>query len=142
MQVPAGKFGAQANTLLAAISGNEVNESTIIPVAISLGGTYNAPKIGLAGGNSIETLLANSLKSRVSNEKEIIQQEVTQQFKAAEDSLKKELKLKADMVQDSVKKEADKKIEETKTKAVDEAKKVLKGLLKPKPAKPDTTKVN
>ena len=142
MQVPAGKFGAQANTLLAAISGNEVNESTIIPVAISLGGTYNAPKVGLAGGNSIETLLANSLKSRVSNEKEIIQQEVTQQFKAAEDSLKKELKLKADMVQDSVKKEADKKIEETKEKAVDEAKKVLKGLLKPKPAKPDTTKVN
>lgn len=142
MQVPAGQFGAQANTLLAAISGNDVNESTIIPVAISLGGTYNSPKVGLAGGNSIETLLANSLKSRVSNEKENIQQEVTQQFKAAEDSLKKELKLKADMVQDSVKKEADKKIEETKTKAVDEAKKVLKGLLKPKPAKPDTVKVN
>ena len=142
MQVPAGKFGAQANTLLAAISGNEVSESTIIPVAISLGGTYNAPKVGLAGGNSIENLLATALQSRVSNETAIIQQEVTEQFKAAEDSLKRELKLKADMVQDSVKKEADKKIEETKTKAVDEAKKVLKGLLKPKPAKPDSTKLD
>ncbi|MCL6260903.1 hypothetical protein M3O96_17500 [Aquiflexum sp. TKW24L] len=142
MQVPAGKFGAQANTLLAAISGNEVSESTIIPVAISLGGTYNAPKVGLAGGNSIENLLATALKSRVSNETAIIQQEVTEQFKAAEDSLKRELKLKADILQDSVKKEADKKIEETKTKAADEAKKVLRGLLKPKPAKPDTTKIN
>jgi hypothetical protein len=142
MQVPAGKFGAQANTLLSAISGNEASESTIIPVAISLGGTYNAPKVGLAGGNSIENLLATALKSRLSSEKENIQEEVTQQFKAAEDSLKKELKAKAEMVQDSVKKEADKKIEETKTKAVDEAKSILKGILKPKPAKPDTVKVN
>ncbi|MCH6236274.1 AsmA-like C-terminal region-containing protein [Cognataquiflexum rubidum] len=142
MQVPAGKFGTQANTLLAAISGNEVSESTIIPVAVSLGGTYNAPKVGLAGGNSIENLLATALKSRVSNETAIIQQEVTEQFKAAEDSLKRELKLKADILQDSVKKEADKKIEETKTKAADEAKKVLRGLLKPKPAKPDTTRLD
>lgn len=142
MQVPAGKFGAQANTLLSSISGTEANESTIIPVAISLGGSYNAPKVGLAGGNSIENLLTNALKSRVNNETQIIQQEVTEQFKAAEDSLKRELKLKADMVQDSVKKEADKKIEETKTKATDEAKKVLRGLLKPKPAKPDSTKLD
>uniref|UniRef100_UPI0035931CFD AsmA family protein n=1 Tax=Aquiflexum sp. TaxID=1872584 RepID=UPI0035931CFD len=57
MQVPAGKFGAQANTLLATISGAQANESTLIPVAINLGGTYNSPKIGLAGGNSIENLL-------------------------------------------------------------------------------------
>ncbi|MCH6199840.1 hypothetical protein MMU07_09620 [Aquiflexum sp. LQ15W] len=142
MQVPAGKFGAQANALLAAISGNEVSTSTIIPLAISLGGTYNAPKIGLAGGNSIENLLATALRSRVSNETAIIQQEVAEQFKAAEDSLKRELKLKAEILQDSVKKEADKKIEETKTKAVDEAKKVLRGLLKPKPAKPDSTKLD
>jgi hypothetical protein len=142
MQVPAGKFGAQANTLLSAISGTEASGSTMIPVAISLGGTYNAPKVGLAGGNSIENLLTTALKSRVSAEKENIQQEVTQQFKAAEDSLKRELKLKAEVVQDSVKKEAEKKVEETKAKAVDEAKNVLKGLLKPKPAKPDTTKIN
>jgi hypothetical protein len=142
MQVPAGQFGAQANTLLAAISGTEANASTVIPIAISLGGTYNAPKVGLAGGNSIENLLTTALRSRVSAEKENIQQEVTQQFKAAEDSLKNELRLKAEMVQDSVKKEADKKIEETKAKAVDEAKSVLKGILRPRPAKVDTTKVN
>lgn len=142
MQVPAGKFGAQANTLLAAISGNEVSEATIIPLAISLGGTYNMPRVGLAGGNSIENLLVTALKSRVGNEKENIQQEVSRQFKAAEDSLKKELKLKADIVQDSVKKEADKKINETKTRAVEEAKTVLRGLLKPRPAKKDSTKLN
>lgn len=142
MRVPAGKFGAQANNLLTAISGTEASESTIIPVAITLGGTYNAPKVGLAGGNSIENLLTTALKSRVSSEKENIRQEVTEQFQAAEDSLKRELKLKAETVQDSVKKEAEKKIEEAKAKAANEAKNVLKGLLKPKPAKPDTTKIN
>jgi hypothetical protein len=141
MQVPAGKFGAQANALLATISGTGANESTIIPVSINLGGTYNSPKIALAGGNSIENLLATALKSRVTAEKENIQEQVTQQFKVAEDSIKKEIQLKAEMVQDSVKKEAEKKVEETKGKVVEEAKSALKGLLGRKiQTKPDTTK--
>lgn len=143
MQVPAGKFGAQANALLATISGTEANESTLIPVSINLGGTYNSPKIGLAGGNSIENLLASALKSRVSSEKENIQEQVTQQFKAAEDSMKRELQLKAEVVQDSVKKEAEKKVEETKVKVVEEAKSTLKGIIGRKiQTKPDTTKKN
>lgn len=143
MQVPAGKFGAQANALLASISGTQANENTMIPVALNLGGTYASPKVGLAGGNSIETLLANSLKSRVSSETANIQQQVTEQFKATEDSIKRELKLKADMVQDSLQKEAEKKLNVTKDKAVEEGKKLIRGLLNPKqPAKPDTTKKN
>ena len=143
MQVPAGKFGAQANALLATISGGQANENTMIPLALSMGGTYASPKVGLAGGNSIETLLANSLKSRVSSEKENIQQQVTEQFKATEDSIKRELKLKADMVQDSLQKEAEKKLNTSKDKAVEEGKKLIKGLLNPKqPAKPDTTQNN
>ncbi|MDO9551566.1 AsmA-like C-terminal region-containing protein, partial [Rhodonellum sp.] len=143
MQVPAGKFGAQANTLLATISKTEANESTLIPVAISLGGTYSSPKIGLAGGNSLESLLTNALKSRVSSEKENLTAKATEQFKAAEDSLKQELKLKAEILQDSVKKEAEKKVTETKSKALEEAKGLLRGVLgnKAKPVvKPDTTK--
>jgi len=108
-----------------------------------LGGTYNSPKIGLAGGNSIENLLASALKSRVSSEKENIQEQVTQQFKAAEDSMKRELQLKAEIVQDSVKKEAEKKVEETKVKVVEEAKSTLKGIIGRKiQTKPDTTKKN
>ncbi|WP_373495653.1 AsmA-like C-terminal region-containing protein [Aquiflexum sp.] len=143
MQVPAGKFGSQANTLLATISGAEMNESTLIPVAINLGGTYNSPKIGLAGGNSIENLLTTAIKSRVSGEKENLQEQATQQFKAAEDSIKREMTLKAEVIQDSVKREAERKASETKDKAVDEAKNLLKGVLgRPKPTKPDTTKIN
>lgn len=144
MQIPAGKFGSQANSILAAISGTQPDENTMIPLALNLSGTYNNPKIGLAGGNSIENLLANALKSRVSNESEILQEKATEQFKIAQDSMKQSIQLKATAVQDSVKKEVEKKIGETQNKAVDEAKNLLKGLLKPKPqpVKPDTTTVN
>lgn len=144
MLVPAGKFGAQANNILASISGTEADENTTIPLALNLTGTYNSPKFGLAGGNSMESLLTNALKSRVAGETQALQTKATEEFNAAQDSLKKDLKLKADMLQDSVKKELEKQGNVTKDKAVEEAKKLLKGFF-PKPApdtKPDTTQVN
>ncbi|SEF42590.1 AsmA-like C-terminal region-containing protein [Algoriphagus boritolerans] len=142
MQVPAGQFGAQANSILSTLSGTETNASTLIPLAINLSGTYNQPKISLAGGNSIETLLTNALKSRFDSEKQNLQAKATEEFQAAQDSIKQEIKLKAELAQDSVKKELEKKVNQSAGKAVDEAKTLLKGLiLKPK-AKPDTTKVN
>ena len=143
MLIPANKFGSQATSILATISGNQVDENTMIPLALNLSGTYNSPKIALAGGNSIETLLANTLKARVSGETQALQTKATEQFNAAQDSIKKEMKLKAEVIQDSVKKELEKQVDVTKDKAVDEAKKLLKGFL-PKPkttAKPDTTTV-
>lgn len=140
MQVPAGQFGAQANSILATLSGSESSESTLIPLAINLSGTYSQPKIGLAGGNSIESLLTNSLKSRFDSEKENLQAKATAEFQAAQDSIKQEIKLKAGIVQDSVKKELEKKVNQSTEKAVDEAKNLLKGLLVKPKAKPDTTK--
>jgi hypothetical protein len=142
MQVPAGKFGTQANSILATISGTESSESTMIPVAINLGGTYSQPKINLAGGNSIETLLTNTLKSRLDSEKENLQEKATAEFQAAQDSIKQEMKLKANVFQDSLKKELAKKTNVTTEKAVDEAKNLLKGLITKPKAKPDSTKVN
>lgn len=143
MQVPAGKFGAEANALLATISGDRANESTIIPVSINLAGTYQSPKVSLAGGNSIENLLSSAIQSRISSEKENIQEEITKKFMEAEDSIKKEIQLKAEIIQDSVKREAEKKVEEAKGKVVEEAKNTLKSLIGRKiQAKPDTTKKN
>ncbi len=143
MQIPAGKFGSQANAILATISGTPTDENSMIPVALNLTGSYNSPKIALAGGNSIETLLANALKSRVSNESEKIQDMAAEQFKIAQDSMKQTVQLRANAIQDSVLKEAEKRIGNTQNKAVDDAKTLLKGLLKPKPkpVKPDTTAV-
>ncbi|GAA0878071.1 hypothetical protein GCM10009119_10390 [Algoriphagus jejuensis] len=144
MDIPAGKLGGQANALLASISGTSASENTTIPLALNLTGSYNAPKISLAGGNSIETLLTNALKARVSGESEKLQAEATKQFNAAQDSVKQQLQVKSAALQDSVKKELSKQTDATKDKAVDEAKKLLKGFF-PKTAapaaKPDTTAV-
>ncbi len=142
MDVPAGKFGAQANALLAGISGTSAGENTTIPLALNLTGSYNAPKIALAGGNSIETLLTNALKSRISGESEKLQAEATKQFNAAQDSVKQQLQVKATALQDSVKKELSRQTDASKDKAVEEAKKLLKGFFPKAPAsKPDTTAV-
>ncbi len=143
MQVPAGKFGAQANNLLATISGSQADANTSIPLALNLTGTYNNPKVALAGGNSIETLLTNALKSRLASEKENLQAKASEQFQAAQDSIRQSLQTKANAVQDSVKKEAEKRVSDTKNKAAEEAKSLLKGVLRQKTqpaAKPDTTK--
>jgi hypothetical protein len=143
MLIPANKFGTQATSILATLSGSQVDENTMIPLALNLSGNYNSPKISLAGGNSIETLLANTLKARVTGETQALQTQATEQFNAAQDSIKKEMKLKAEVIQDSVTKELEKQVDATKDKAVDEAKKLIKGFL-PKPkstTKPDTTMV-
>jgi hypothetical protein len=141
MLVPAGKFGAQANAILATISGTQVDENSMIPLAINLTGNYNSPKIALAGGNSIEALLSSALKARISGETKSLQSKATEQFNVAQDSIKQELKLKGELIQDSVKKELQQQVSGSKDKAVEEAKKLLKGFF-PKaktPAKPDTT---
>ncbi|WP_439488586.1 AsmA-like C-terminal region-containing protein [Algoriphagus sp.] len=143
MQIPAGKFGSQANSLLASITGTATDENTSIPLALNLSGTYNSPKVALAGGNSIESLLTNALKARVSGETQGLQTKATEQFNAAQDSLKQVLKTKSAMAQDSTKKELEKQADVAKDKAVDEAKKMLKGFFpKSTPtAKPDSTSV-
>ncbi|MHA7130479.1 AsmA-like C-terminal region-containing protein [Algoriphagus namhaensis] len=144
MQVPASKFGSQANALLSNLIGGNT-ENTMIPLALNLTGTYKSPKVSLAGSNSLESLLSSALKSQTGAASvQELQKQVTEQFKASGDSMKQELKARAEVVQDSVKKELQKQANESKDKAVEEAKKLLKGFLKPKsnePVKPDTTKV-
>ncbi|GAB3650426.1 AsmA-like C-terminal region-containing protein [Echinicola sediminis] len=142
MQVPAGKLGSQANNLLAAISGTEATGDSNIPIAINLGGSYNQPKLSLAGGNSMEALITNALKSRVSSEKQKVQEEVKEQFEAQKDSVRQQLKAKADAAQDSAKKELNKKVEEAKGQAAEEVKDLVKGLFGRSKSKPDTTKNN
>ncbi|WP_215226458.1 AsmA-like C-terminal region-containing protein [Echinicola shivajiensis] len=142
MEIPAGKLGSQANNLLASLSGTEATGETKIPLAINLGGTYQQPKVGLAGGESMETMVANALKARASSEGKKLQDQLTEQFKAQEDSAKQEMKVKADAAQDSAKKELNKKVEEAQNKATDEVKDLVKGLFGKSKTSKDTTKSN
>ncbi|MDN3668973.1 AsmA-like C-terminal region-containing protein [Echinicola jeungdonensis] len=127
MEVPAKKFGSTANNILSNLEGTSADEETMIPVAFNLGGTYQKPKISLAGESSMESLLTNTLKAKAGDEKEKIKEELTEQFKAREDSVKQELKQKAEVAKDSAKKEAEKVVDKAKDKAVDEVKNLFKG---------------
>jgi len=157
MQVPAGSFGAQLNNLIAGIGGTEATGSTVIPVALNVGGTYQNPNVSLAGGGSIENLLTSALRGRVGAERgraedqiRQAQSEAIEQFRAKEDSIKTEMKQKAEVAKDSVRREADRAVEDAKRKAAQEAKNILRrGLGVPAtpapttpttpPARPDTT---
>ncbi|HSJ68666.1 MAG TPA: AsmA-like C-terminal region-containing protein [Anditalea sp.] len=146
MQVPAGSFGSQLNNVIAGISGAEGTGSTMVPVALSVGGTYQNPNVSLAGGNSIENLLTSALRGRVGAERDRAEDQIKQaqsdaieQFRAKEDSIKNELKQKAEVAKDSVRRETDRAVEDAKRKAAQEAKNVLRRGLGIPPTKPDTT---
>lgn len=148
MQVPAGSFGAQINNLLAGVAGTEIIGTTTIPINLNIAGTYQNPNVSLAGGQSIENILASALKSRVGAERGRVESQIQQaqteaveQFRAKEDSIKTELKQKADLAKDSARREAERVIEEQKRRAGQEAKNILRrglGVPTPTPARPDT----
>lgn len=136
MQVPVEKFGSQVSGLLTNVTGTDMT-NTSIPLGFNLQGNYANPKISLAGGENIESYVANALKERVSSAVSNIQQDLSAEYKAREDSLKQEIKVKAEVAKDSAKVEAEKIINQTRDKAVDELKGLLKGFGSRR-TKPDT----
>ncbi len=142
LDVPANKFGSQANALLTNLMGTKADQETTIPIALNLTGTYGSPKISFAGNNSLESMLTAALQSKTGSSAGSIQEIVAEEFKSKQDSMKQELKLKAAVAQDSAKKELEKQVNVAKDQAIKEGKKLLKNFLPQKEtSKPDTTKV-
>jgi len=137
MQVPVEKFGSQVSGLVANLTKSDISNASV-PLNFNVQGNYANPRISLAGGDNIEGYLTNALKSRLSSATDQVKQEVAAEFKIREDSIKQELKAKAEVAKDSVKSEAAKIVNQTKDKAVDELKGLLKGFGSRNKAKPDT----
>lgn len=131
MQVPAEKLGSQINSLVSGLTGSDLSGTTI-PLAFNLGGTYNNPRVSLASGENLDTYLTNMLKSRASATASKVQEDLTAEFKAREDSLRQEIKQKAEVVKDSVSNEAERIVEQTTEKAKEEVKNILRNLARPK----------
>lgn len=140
VDVPASKFGSQINNFISGAIGTDISNTTI-PLAFNIGGSYNKPEVSLASADNLENYLSNTLKSRISSEKENVQERITAEFKAREDSLKQEIREKAQVTKDSVEKEAVKLVEQSKEKAVDEVKNLLKGFTNRKKT-PESEKPN
>ena len=132
MQVPVEKFGSQVNSLIAGLTGSDLS-GTSVPLAFNIGGTYGSPSIGLASGDNLDTYLTSFLRSRATSATSNIQEDLTAQFKAREDSLRLEMKQKAEVAKDSVRSEAERVVEEATNKAKEEVKNVLRNLTRPRP---------
>lgn len=132
MQVPVEKFGSQVNSLIAGLTGSDLS-GTSVPLALNIGGTYGSPNIGLASGDNLDSYVTSFLRSRATSAASNVQEDLTSQFKAREDSLRLEIKQKAEVAKDSARSEAERLVEETSNKAKEEVKNVLRNLTRPRP---------
>ncbi|WP_154853856.1 AsmA family protein [Cyclobacterium xiamenense] len=124
--VPADTFGPQVTGLVGGLVGTDLSGTTI-PLAITLGGTYGRPEISLASSESLESYVSNAIKQQLSGGKATAKENIAAEFKAREDSLRQEVKEKAAVARDSVEQEASRLVEETKEKAANEVKNLLRG---------------
>lgn len=133
-EVPTGAAGEAVNSLLAQYTGGKSVVGDKIPVAISVGGTYDDPKVGLGkssgsgGGQSAKDTAADAARAEFEKQKKIAEEkakaELEAQKKKAQEELerkKREAKKKAKAKLDKKKKELEKKKKEAEEKAKAEA---------------------
>ncbi|MGB3778367.1 MAG: AsmA-like C-terminal region-containing protein [Tunicatimonas sp.] len=150
MTVPAGSVGTAVNSAIAKFTGSGGNVSSDILLNLSLGGTYDDPKVGLmgagAGEGGVKQAAKAVVKEKVAEQKEKLRDEVNQKKAEAEaearrraDEAKKKLQAekeaaerKAKAEADRLKQEAEKKANEAKEDVKQEAKDKLKKLFPPR----------
>lgn len=149
MTVPAGSVGTAVNSAIAKFTGSGGNVSSDILLNLSLGGTYDDPKVGLAGaeaGQGAKEAVKVAVKEKVDEQKEKLEAEVNQKKDAAEaearrradeakqklQAEKEEVERKAKAEADRLKQEAEKKANEAKEEVKQEAKEKLKKLFPPR----------
>ena len=149
MTVPAGSVGTAVNSAIAKLTGDSGNISSDILLNLNLGGTYDDPKVGLAGaeaGQGAKQAAKAAVKEKVAEQKEKLEEEVNKKKEEAEaevrrqaeeakkkaQAAKEEAERKAKEEADRLKKEAEKKVDEAKEDVKEEAKEKLKKLFPPR----------
>ncbi len=139
MNVPAGALGSNINNALASVTGNK-NSSSEIKLNLNLGGTYNSPKIGLAGANAGEGAIAKqaeeAVKERATEEIDKVKDDLEEKRKEAEEKARLEIEKQKQEAEEKAREE----LEKQKNKATDKAKDKLKDIFKKPATKIDTTK--
>lgn len=145
LNVPTGKVGQQLNASLAnLLGGTGISAAERVTVKLNVGGTYNSPKISLAGG-SVKEQATDVVKEVVQDKLNVVRQEAAQRKQQLQDSVNAELNRKKLEAEQKAREELEKKRreaeQEIKKQAAEKVGGFLKGLTKPAPAtKPDTTK--
>jgi flagellar biosynthesis GTPase FlhF len=141
MNVPAGAVGSAVNNAIANLTGVNGAVSSNIMLNLRIGGTYDDPKVSLAGaeaGESTSQSAKAAVAAKVEQEKQELQAELNKQkaeaeakAKAEADRLKQEAEAKAKAEADKAKEQVKEEVQETKEEIKEEAQKKLKKIFKP-----------
>jgi hypothetical protein len=124
MDIPAGQMGATVNNALTSLTGKSAANAETIKLDLNVGGTYDKPKVGLAGSSASGTV-KDAVKEKATATVDKAKEEAEAKAKAEADRLKAEGEAKAKAEADRIKAEAEKKQQELEQKAKDEARKKL-----------------
>ncbi|WPP48041.1 AsmA family protein [Catalinimonas niigatensis] len=141
MNIPAGAVGSAVNNAIAQLTGANGAVSSNIILNLNIKGTYDDPKVGLAGaeaGESTTQTAKAAVAAKVQQQKEEIEQELQKQkaeaeakAKAEADRLKKEAEAKAKAEAEKLKEQVKEETQEATKEIKEEAKKKLKKVFKP-----------
>ncbi len=147
-EVDAGAVGQQVNLLLATLQGNQsAAPSSKIKLHFNVAGTYDSPKINLAGTSSedgttttVKEQVKQEVKKEVQQQVETVKTEAETQVKEEADKVLKEGEKQIEQQVDTLKKEVTKNLEEEAGKVIgeeldstaNELKESLKSLFKKK----------
>ncbi|MFL5727926.1 MAG: AsmA-like C-terminal region-containing protein [Cytophagaceae bacterium] len=127
MDIPAGAIGANVNGALSKLTGGTPSGNENVKMDFKVGGTYNDPKIGLAGSNmkdQAKDMVKDAVKDKVTNE--VNNNQDVQKAKEDADKAKKDAEEKARLEQERIKKQADDRIQAQKDSLAKAAKDKLK----------------
>ncbi|AKD02802.1 AsmA-like C-terminal region-containing protein [Pontibacter korlensis] len=144
LSVPTGKVGQQLSSSLTGLLGG--NQSLVnaerVTLKLNVGGTFNNPRVALAGG-SVKEQAADVVKTVVQSKLNDAKQQAEQRKLQLQDSVNAELNRQKQELERKAQEELEKKRREAeqqiKKQAADKVGGFLKGLTKPA-AQPDTTK--
>ena len=141
MNIPAGAVGSAVNNAIANLTGMDGAVSSDIKLNLGIGGTYDDPKVSLAGaeaGESTSQSAKQAVAAKVEQEKEELKAELDKQkaeveakAKAEAERMKKEAEAKANAEAEKAKEQVKEEVQETKEEIEQEAKKKLKKLFRP-----------
>ncbi|CAN5204660.1 hypothetical protein BH23BAC1_BH23BAC1_07850 [soil metagenome] len=131
MDVPAGAAGAALNNALASISGTPATGSSNIKVNLKLGGTYNAPRFGITGSETGETIQQQAkaaAEDRIDKEVDKAKEEFDAKAKEAEERARQEVEERRKEAEEKARQEVERAADKTKDKAKEKARGILRGL--------------
>lgn len=139
-EISTGALGSAANSLLSSYTGGAKVVGETVPVNIAVSGTYDEPKVGLAGGaagsstaqSSATDTAKNAAKDAINQQKKAAEQKAKEELEKQKKAAEAEVARQKKIAEQKAKEEAERLKKEAEEAAKKEAEKALNGLWKKK----------